>query len=42
MALDYLGAEGAHVEVDEVYILGVNGERTDRIIEAIAWWTQEQ
>jgi hypothetical protein len=37
MALDYLRAEGIYVKVDEVYILGVNRDQTDRIIEAIAW-----
>jgi hypothetical protein len=42
IALDYLESEGVHVEVNEMYILDTNGNRIDRIIDAIAWWTQEQ
>jgi hypothetical protein len=40
--LAYLEQEGYYIAVDEAYIRDINGNKTDRIIIAIAWWSPEQ
>ena len=42
LILHYLDSEGCHVEVDEVYILDNLGNKTDRVIQSIVWFTAEQ
>jgi hypothetical protein len=42
MLLAYLEDHDYHLAVDEAYTLDLNGKKTDRIIVAIAWWSQEQ
>jgi hypothetical protein len=40
--LTYLNDQGCHVFVDEVYVLDNLGNKTDRIIQCILWFTAEQ
>ena len=42
MLLQRLEGKNVHVAVDEEYILDAAGNRIDRVIRCIAWWTQEQ
>jgi hypothetical protein len=42
LILAYLEQEGLHVEVDESYTLHPDNTKKDRLIQAIAWWSQEQ
>jgi hypothetical protein len=42
MILRELEAQDVHVAVREQYVVDGEGNKTDRIIECIAWWTSEQ
>ena len=42
MLLQHLEGKNVHVAIDEEYILDTAGNRIDRVIRCIAWWTQEQ
>ena len=42
MLLQHLEGKNVHVAIDEEYILDAAGNRIDRVIRCIAWWTQEQ
>jgi hypothetical protein len=41
MIIAYLNDQNCHVHVDEVYILDNLGNKTDRIIQSILWYTPE-
>jgi len=42
MLLYYLESYNVHVVVDEQYIVDKEGNKKDRIIQCIVWWTLEQ
>ena len=43
LLLHYLESqEDVHVVVDELYVLNERGEKKDRVITCIAWWTSAQ
>jgi hypothetical protein len=42
MLLHYLESRNVHVVVDEQYILDERGDKKDRVIICIVWWTQDQ
>ena len=42
MILRELKAQNVHIAVKEKYVIDREGNKTDRIIECIAWWTPEQ
>ena len=42
MLLHYLESRNVHVVVDEQYVLDEEGNKKDRVILCIVWWTPEQ
>lgn len=42
LIITYLNDQGCHVYVDEVYILDNLGNKTERLIQCILWFTPEQ
>ena len=42
MLLHYLESRNVHVVVDEQYVLDERGDKKDRVIVCIVWWTLEQ
>jgi hypothetical protein len=42
LLLHYLESQNVHVVVDEQYVLDERGEKKDRLITCIVWWTSAQ
>src|SRR6266487_2143327 len=42
MLLHYLESRNVHVVVDEQYVLDKRGDKKDRVINCIVWWTSAQ